>query len=139
MSWDVMILSKEGTPHVLSNLPPGWKPVPMGDVAIIRDKINRTVKHINWSDPAWGIYDKKGLSIEFNLQKSGQVESFALHIRGKGDPIPIIKSLCELNDWVAVDYSNSTQIDFEADPESGWQRFTKYRDSVIKALRNKSA
>jgi hypothetical protein len=47
------------------------------------------------------------------------VESFALHVRGMGDPIPIIKSLCLMNNWVAVDYSNSTQIDFNGDADSG--------------------
>lgn len=139
MSWDVLILNSDGTPEDLNSVPSGWMPIPIGEVSVVREQINRTIDNIEWSVPAWGSYQHEGLSIEFNLQDKGVVESFALHIRGQGDPIPIIATLCRENGWVAIDYYDSKMIDFDQDAHTRWKRFTDYRDDVLDELNKGSA
>ena len=138
MSWDVLIVEAEDTPDDLNTVPSGWKPKPMGKASDIRAQINASFPEVKWSVPDWGTYQHKNLSIEFNFQAAGVVESFALHIRGDGDPIPIIERLCKDNGWAAIDYYDSRKIDFKADPQSHWKRFTKYRDHAFDKLEDGS-
>ena len=134
MSWDILIMSSDGTPEDLNTVPSGWLPNPIGEVSVVREQINRAIDNVDWSVPAWGNYKHGGLSIEINLQEEGEVESFALHIRGQGDPIPVIATLCKQNGWVAIDYYDSRMIDFKGDALSRWKRFTDYRDDVLNEL-----
>lgn len=113
MSWDVMILNREGTPERLEDVPKDWMPRPMGAADTVRDAIRRTLPSADWSDPGWGIFDGDGFSITFNFQETGTVDAFTLHIRGGGDPLSTIVRLCRENDWAAYDYSNGEMIDLD--------------------------
>jgi len=105
LSWDILIYSAEGLPDDLDSIPEGWVPKIMGDATHVKDQINDAVDGIDWSDPKWGIYNDNRLEIEFNLQVKGPVTCFLLSIRGSGDPLPVIISLCDSNGWVAIDTS----------------------------------
>ena len=87
MSWDVMIFSAHELPAGSREPPDDWRPEPMGEADDVRAAINASMAGINWSDPAWGVLDGTGWSIEFDFQAEGPVDHFMLHVRGSGDPI----------------------------------------------------
>jgi hypothetical protein len=66
MSWDIFIFSQD--PRHLAK---GAKPAPLGDAAEVRAKISKSLPDVNWKDPAWGVLEGKGWSIEFNHQTNG--------------------------------------------------------------------
>jgi hypothetical protein len=81
------------------------KPPSLGDAGDVRTKISQSLPKVDWTDPAWGILDDNGWSIEFNHQTNGATESLMLHVRGGGDPISAIVKLSKDNGWVAYDTS----------------------------------
>jgi hypothetical protein len=131
MSWDVMIFNFESPPPAPNNWEDGFGPIAMGEAEEVRTKISRSLPMVDWSDPAWGLLDGDGFSIEFNYHKSGQVDGFMLHVRGGGDPLPDICRLCRENGWYALDCSTGDFIDLQAPSRQGWRGFQSYRDSIV--------
>ncbi len=136
MSWDVMIFRFDSPPPPISKWPDNFRPVALGEAQEIRNKISHDFPNIDWSDPAWGIFDGKGYSIEFNLQKEGVVEGFMLHVRGGGDPLPTICKLCLIHGWYAFDCSTGYFIDLDHPSREGWTSFQQFRDKVISKSNN---
>jgi hypothetical protein len=125
-----MILNGDGMPASLENVAADWMPKSMGDTNVVRDAISAVVPGVDWSDPKWGIYLGAGFSIEFNFQAAGPVDAFTLHIRGGGDPLPTIVTLCSRNAWVAYDYSTGEMIDLQPPARESWLAFQQYRDQI---------
>lgn len=124
MSWDVVIMKTpgdgEGTPQPT-----------LGDAGPVREAISRCLPNVDWSDPAWGVLEGAGWSIEFNFAAAGPVDSFMLHVRGGGDPLGAITKLCRENDWVALDMSTGDYLDLRSPSDAGWKSFQGFRDSVL--------
>ncbi len=132
MSWDVMVLNGDGTPTSLVDVSDDWMPKPIGDAEAVRTRITVALPAVDWSDPGWGSYEGDGFSIEFNVHATGLVDGFTLHIRGGGDPLPTIVSLCSANGWVAVDYSTGRLIDLVHPSRESWLAFQRFRDEAIR-------
>ena len=71
MSWDVMLFNFEGKPPSFESLPDDFEPPVMGEADAIREKISASLPDVDWSDPAWGMLEGEGWSIEFNHQATG--------------------------------------------------------------------
>lgn len=130
MSWDVLILRSDGTTPI-HELPKDWRPDPLGDADELRDRLARFFGSLDWSDPAWGILEGNGFSLEFNFTKSGLVDSFMLHVRGGGDAVSPIVAMCKHFCWQALDCSSGDFIDLTNPSTEGWERFQAYRDKVF--------
>ena len=131
MSWDVMLFKFEGEPPDFEELPDDFKPPTMGDAAALRRSISASLPGVDWSDPAWGILDGDGWSIEFNHQATGQTDQIMLHVRGGGDPIVAIVKLCKTNGWSAFDTSSGEFLNLDAPSAEGWTGFQEFRDKVV--------
>lgn len=131
MSWDVIILNYKDNPPDFNNLPDDFQPPIIGLKSEIREKINIVFNSVDWSDPDWGISKCNGFSIEFSLPKDDSPTSIALHIRGGGDPIPLIVQMCKLNNWSAFDTSTGKWIDLNKPNKKGWDDWQKYRNRVV--------
>jgi hypothetical protein len=125
MSWDIFIYSQD--PRQLNA---GAKVPPLGDAADVRAKISKSLPAVDWKDPAWGVLEGKGWSIEFYHQTNGVADSLMLLVRGGGEPVPAICQLCKENGWVALDSSTGQLMDLNAAPSKSWEQFQKYRDQV---------
>jgi len=130
MSWDVMVNRYDGPPPQVSQIPDGFRFPPMGDAGDVRRQVAAVLPNVDWSDPAWGMLDGEGYSIEFNLQAEGMVDGFMLHVRGGGDPVAAIVHLCKANRWVALDTSTGEFMDLDAPSREGWDSFCAFRDQV---------
>jgi hypothetical protein len=125
MSWDAMLYSKDPGP-----VSRDMKTPPLGDAQFVREQISKSLPGVNWSDPAWGVLDGNGWSIEFNHQESGSTDSVMLHVRGGGDPISSIVKLCKETGWVAFDLQTGTLVDLTSPSDKSWKEFQGYRDRV---------
>ncbi len=132
MSWGVLILNRDGTPSSLVDVPDDWMPKPMGDAAAVRSGISTVLPLVDWSDPGWGLYRTADFSIEFNVNATGLVDGFTLHIRGGGDPLPTIVGVCSANGWVALDYSTGQLIDLVNPSRESWLAFQRFRDQGVR-------
>lgn len=54
-----------------------------------------------------------------------------LHVRGGGDPLPAIVSICKSNGWVALDCSSGELISLDAPSSKSWREFQGYRDQIV--------
>lgn len=131
MSWDVFLFDGPSTPDPIDGAPNDWKPEPIGSSESARAAISAEHPAVDWRDPTWGVLDGEGWSIEFNVGKDEIVDSIALHVRGGGDPLPAITSLCRANAWVAFDTSTGELLNLERPSREGWSGFTAFRDEVV--------
>lgn len=129
MSWDIMLLSKDPGPITGT-----MKVPPLGDAQFVRDQISKTLPGVNWSDPAWGVLDGPGWSIEFNHRKFGLTEGLMLHVRGGGEPISAIVEICRNTGWVAFDIQEGALIDLKAPSDKSWKEFQGYRDGISASM-----
>ena len=102
MSWDISIhrIPEGGT--IADALKDGAPP--LGPAVAVRHAVASRCP-VDWTDPQWGVLDIDDVSIEFNVGAQDPIESMMLHIRGEGDPMPIIADLCKVNGWGAIDMS----------------------------------
>jgi hypothetical protein len=137
MSWDVLLLN--GVPQDITSIPPpdpeGPLPTEVGvptcslcEKAEILLLLKRLFPRIDLSDPTWGVLNEEGSSIEFNMGDDDPVAGIMLHVRGNGDPITIIKTLCEQTGWRALDCSDYTFIDFSNSPAARFEHWRAWRD-----------
>jgi hypothetical protein len=126
MSWDVLIMPADSRQSS-----EGAKPQSLGDAAQVRAKISKTFPAVNWKDPALGVLQGNGWTIEFNHQATGKTDSIMLNVRGGGDPIASIVKLCKDNGWAAWDGSSGELLNLDAPSAKSWQEFQGYRDQVI--------
>jgi len=130
MSWDIFIFSTD--PRHLSA---GTKPHSLGDAADVRAKISKSLPAVNWKDPAVGVLEGKGWSIEFYHQANGATQDIMLSVRGGGDPVASIVKLCKDNGWVALDSSSGKLLNLDVPSSQSWQQFQAYRDQVVASTR----
>jgi hypothetical protein len=131
MSWDVMILHADCAVANIDDLPDDWDLKSMGPAELVRQKITSVVPTVDWTDPARGYLIGDGYSINFGFQESGEVEIFALHIRGGGDPVELVARLCRSNGWAAFDCSSGQFMNLDRPSNEGWKRFRAFRDRAL--------
>lgn len=136
MSWDVMVMRFEGGTPNIAELESGARaPMPLGPAAEVRQAISRHLSSVDWSDPAWGIYDGDGFSIEFNAGSDDPIDSIMLHVRGGGDAIAAALSFAIPNGWSLLDCSSGDFINSENPSQEGWEGFQDFRDQVLDRLK----
>ena len=76
-----------------------------------------------------GLYEASGLTIEFYGFEQDSVSYVHADVRGSGNPMPIIRQLCQSANWKVIDDGTSQEIDLTDDVAQGWQEFCGWRDS----------
>jgi hypothetical protein len=130
MSWD---LFAQNFPPVNSvdDIPEDFEPVPLGPRGMVIAKIQAAMPDADFSDPSWGLLERDGWSIEFNLGEDEECEDFALHVRGGGpgamEAVDIVLRAAGVR---AIDAQTSEFFSLEAARESfaAWQA---YRDKAV--------
>ena len=130
MSWDVLVLNYGGklSPEEMLEAEPVG---PLGRAAQVRRRITKYLPGVDWSDPAWGVYERDGFTIEFNAGNEDPVESIMLHVRGGGDAIAALLRFASPNGWSLLDCSTSEFLDPASPSVEGWEEFQTFRDKAI--------
>ena len=137
MSWDITIMSGKDFPTDFPDVPHDWMPNPLGAASAVRRQISQIFAETVWSDPGWGRFDGGEFRIEFNIGAKDSVATAALHVRGSGDPVTPIVSLCRKNGWVAVDWSDGQLINLDTPSKENWEKWQWYRDQVVSAKKQR--
>jgi hypothetical protein len=130
VSWDVLILHPES-----AEAPPEGDPQlrPLGMADDVRRAVSRALPGIEWDAPVQGSYRGLAVSVDVELPSRGVVDSVALHLRGPGNPMPVIVRICLQNGWVAFDSVAGTFLDLQDPSTEGWESGILFR-SQIQAL-----
>lgn len=76
-------------------------------------------------------YETEEISIHFYGFESQPLESFYGEVRGNGNPMPVLKALCESNAWVVVNGANGELVDLSAMEAEGWTDFQAFLERAI--------
>jgi hypothetical protein len=134
MSWDVLLFPAEGAPAPGEEIPEGWSAAPLGPLDEVRSRISGVIPAVAWDDKRWGTLEGPGWSIEFNGGRQDPIDGLMLHIRGSGDPLPVLSVLCQRNSWAALDLSTGEFLDLSAPSSAGWTQFQEFRDQLLRNL-----
>jgi hypothetical protein len=126
MSWDVVLLKTK-----INLVDKNANPDNLGKKDEIIERLTTLLPTLDYSDTSWGIFTDKNFSIEFNTGTDDIVETIMLHIRGGGDPLVIIKIICDSENWFALDCSTTEYIDTDNLSKESWENFQKFRDKII--------
>jgi hypothetical protein len=131
MSWDnfVQDLPREAT--TTAEIPDAFRPKPIGPHAEIVKKIIEVIPTANFANPAWGLIDGGGWSIEVNLGSDEICEGFALHVRGGDEAVGAVAEILARLDLRALD--SQTGEFFEAGPIAlaSFRKWRAYRDRSV--------
>ena len=138
MSWDVLVLNLGGKP------PPSdaadADPVgPLGPAAQVRRRIAKHLPGVDWSDPASGLYERDGFTIEFRAGDDDPIDLIMLHVRGGGDAIRALLQFANPNGWALLDCSTSEFLDPENPSAEGWEGFQAFRDKAARTPKRKKS
>jgi len=117
-----------------------YRPPPVGELDIVREKISKSIPNIDWTTPRLGGFQGDGFFMEFEfmkfkLQKDDIVQWFKLRIYGGGNPLPLIHKLCSDNDWFAFDTS-SGWLGREVPSDNGCRAVRDYKNELIETFIN---
>lgn len=126
MSWDVIFLKSK-----IDLEDPNLDLEPLGDKTEIINNLTSLLPDLDFSDRDWGMLSTEDFSIEFNIGNEETVDSLMLHIRGGGDPLGVIKAICDATNWGALDTQNTQFIDTDNISKESWEAFQAYRNKVI--------
>lgn len=127
MSWDVILLKEKFDLNDSD-----YQLTPLGNNAEIGAMLTKLLPHFKYHSDGWSVLNDDEFSIEFNMSDEEIIDSIMLHIRGGGDPMAVIKTICDATNWAALDTSTSEFMDTENLSQESWIEFQKYRDKVIK-------
>jgi hypothetical protein len=145
MGWELTIYGDAGKParplgtrervcaHFASRLR-GMKlaPEPQAFAQHMRAKLKEA--GLTYHPKLEGCYETPGLTIEFSWIDDEVVSDISANVRGNGDPLPTLRSLCAGTPWVVVEDASGKDILGAAAPSGGWTRFKRWRDWCISAL-----
>jgi hypothetical protein len=75
-----------------------------------------------------------GFSIHLYGFEAQPLAAIHAEVRGDSNPAPVLASLCNPHDWVAVDDASGQPIDLAGSQASGWVAFRAYRDDAIRTI-----
>jgi hypothetical protein len=95
MSWDVFALAVPPEIKSVEEMPPDFKPMSLGTRSAVISKIKELIPTADFSDPAWGLIDGDGWSIEVSMGKNEDCDGFALHVRGADEAVAVVAGILD--------------------------------------------
>lgn len=132
MSWDVIIFSEQFDFDTVESLPN-----PLGQQSELKKYIERQWKTTSFYDASSehntrGYYSTDDFTIEVSLGQEDTVEMIYLYVRGGGDPVGAIASLCLPRSWAALDVQNGEFIDLASCETPSFTEWQAFRDATLK-------
>ncbi len=138
MSWDVLFQDLPAGIRSLDEIPDDFRPRPLWSRDALLSQLRAAVPAINLDDPAWGVLDGDGFSIEFNIGDGDPVDSMMLHVRGAG-AFEVVREVARVLGQPAIDCSAGGLIDFAApEASAGFEAWRAYRDRVVSSAKDEA-
>jgi hypothetical protein len=154
MGRDVMVYAWGGPLLPVGEMPPGWRPRPMGSRREVRARLQAVLGPMAWvgaperggsgssgsgsgGGDCWGVWrGPRGARLEVHLGAREPVAGLRVHVAGDTEATALLLRVCAAHGWAAVDAARGAWLAPEAPtpppatPESG-DRFLAYRDAVL--------
>jgi hypothetical protein len=114
MSWDVFFQDLPAGIRSIDEIPDDFQPGPIGSRADVLAAIRAAVPDVDFTDPTWGVVERDGFSIEVNIRADDPVHSFALHVRGGGAALEVVRALAAALGRPALDPASASGLTFGA-------------------------
>ncbi len=111
MSWDVMLIKLEAPPRDDTEL----EPMALGHPAIVSRRISKAWPRTVWSGVE-GRLQQDGCDLEIEVTGDDLPDHATMvhvRIRGAGDPMPLLRALCEPNGWLVFDSQAGEFLDLD--------------------------
>jgi hypothetical protein len=133
MSWDVTIMKLPSKVTKIEEIDES-EIDELGNRDEIVKKLIKLFPHADFSDESWGLLEREGYSIEFNIPEEFNLTSIMLHVRGDNRSLNAIKLICSTTGWKAID---EEIIDFNNKPESGLEQWQHARQLMLMDIRKR--
>ncbi len=130
MSWDISIQDLPRDVPSVADIPDDYKPSPLGPRDSVIERIRAALPDVDFSDPTWGVLDRPGFSVEFNMGADEICDGFMLHVRGGGPAMETVLRLLQHLQLRGIDCQTGDFFSIEAAQDS-FGRWQAYRDHVI--------
>ena len=133
MSWDIFVQSLPPGITSAADIPDDFVPSPIGLRSELIAKVSAHYPECNFADPAWGVLDVPGCSIELNLGSSEELQGFAMHVRGEERAPSVVAHILGELGMRALDPSSPSGL-FEQDPilrSESFAQWQSYRSRVV--------
>jgi hypothetical protein len=108
MSWDVLIVNRGGrSGSGVDDEPTG----PLGSPDEVRSRVSSALPGVDWSEPAWGVYETDEYTIEFDVGDDDVVNTVMIRITGGGDIAPDLVRLAQTTAWSLLDTTSGEYLD----------------------------
>jgi len=132
MSWDVSVLMLSQNYDSVGDIPEDESAQILGTRTHVQLIISKHFPATNWGDPAWGIFDSKDGSIEFNIgNEETDCSGFMMHVRASERIVPGIIGMCLENNWQALDCSSGEFLEKAENPTAGLNSWQEYKDQIL--------
>ena len=129
MSWDIFAQDFP-TVATVEEVPDDFAPRNIGTRAAMIGKITQACPSADFTDPAWGLIEGPGWSIEVNLGESEECDGFALHVRGNADDVvSVVARIIDQAQLRAIDSATGEFFD-PATAQSSFEQWRSYRDQI---------
>jgi len=132
MSWDIFVQDIPPAARSVDEIPADFAPEPLGLRREILRRIQEVVPTADFSDPSWGTFDGPDFSVEFNIGDDGNVDGFAMHIRGGDSAAGFVADLLSRCGWRAFDPASASGIFDPVAATESLKRWRAYRDHVLR-------
>jgi hypothetical protein len=95
MSWDIFALDIPPEIKSVEEIPSDFKPKPLGTRSAVISKIKELIQTADFSDPAWGLIDRDGWSIEVSMGPKEVCDGFSLHVRGADEVVAVVAAILD--------------------------------------------
>ncbi len=130
MSWDIFVADYPRSARTVKDIPDDYVPSPIGTRTNIIARIKEVVPSADFSDPSWGRIRSDTFSIEVNLGDDEELMSFAFHVRGGEEAVPVIADILDRLNLRALE-SGSGGFFERHTAAAGFQQWRGYRDRVV--------
>jgi hypothetical protein len=77
-------------------------------------------------------------SIQFYTSDTPELDCIHAEVRGNGDPLPLLQSLCLDTGWSIIDDSKRVVVDLTKTSAEAWDSFRQWRDTALRQLKGDS-
>ena len=119
--------------HLAARLP-GLKLAPLPQAFADHMKAKLKELGVAYHPTLEGYYKTLDFVVEFSCTDAETISEMSANVRGNGDPLPVLRSLCAGTPWVVVEDASGQDVLAAAAPDSGWRRFKQWRDRGISTL-----
>ena len=92
---------------------------------VLRDAISRPRLEADFED---GDY-----SIQFSTSDDPIIDSIIAEVRGNGNPIPVLHSICVDTGWCVIDAAENV-VDLTTADTASWDNFREWRDKALRHI-----